>query len=178
MKNGNAIHTFIEDAVALLGDIDVVTYFAEPLPCVVDEQIRGIVSRFTAVTASERAQFQEALPPEHRSLFGIYGHRAATIAARQNDADWLRSGLTGFAIANYTIPQKRKVEVGMAVYLHVAQKLGLNPVDLFEETAVYAAPTIATELLAFCRRPDVTLTKFGWQELKTREGVKYKFNYQ
>lgn len=177
MKNGNAIHTFIDDTIALLGDIDVVTYFAEPLPCAVDEQIRRIVFRFTAVTPPERAQFQDALPPEHRSLFGIYGHRAATIAARQNDLDWLRSGLTGFAIANYTIPQKRKVEVGMAVYLHVAQKLGVNPVDLFEETAVYAAPTMAAELLAFGRRPDVTLHKYGWQELKTPDGVKYKFNY-
>ncbi|MBX3059051.1 MAG: hypothetical protein KF770_21495 [Anaerolineae bacterium] len=177
MKNGNALHTFIEDAIALLGDIDVVAYFAEPLPYTVDEQIRGIVSRFTAVTPAERTQFQDALAPEHRSLFGIYGHRAATIAARQNDADWLRSGLTGFAIANYTIPEKRKVEVGMAVYLHVAQKLGLNPVDLFEETAVLAAPAIAAELLAFGRRPDVSLGKFGWQELKTPEGVKYKFSY-
>lgn len=178
MKNGNAIHTFIDDTIALLGDIDVVAYFAEPLPYTVDEQIRGIVSRFTAVTPAERTQFQESLAPEHRSLFGIYGHRAATIAARREDLDWLRSGLTGFAIANYTIPEKRKVEVGMAVYLHVAQKLGLNPVDLFEETAVYAAPAIATEMLAFCRRPDVNLNKFGWQELKTRDGVKYKFNYQ
>ncbi|HRQ37789.1 MAG TPA: hypothetical protein PLD25_07730 [Chloroflexota bacterium] len=178
MKNGNAIHTFIEDAIALLGQVEVVKYFAEPLPCVVDEQIRGIVSRFTAVTSPERTQFQESLAPEHRSLFGIYGHRAATIAARHNDADWLRSGLTGFAIVNYTIPEKRKVEVGMAVYWHVAQKLGVNPVDLFEETAVYAAPAIAAELLAFGRRPDVTLTKFGWQELKTAAGVKYKFNYQ
>lgn len=177
MKNGNAIHTFIEDAIALLGQIEVVNYYAEPLPCPVDEQIRGVVSRFTAVTASERTQFQEALAPEHRSLFGIYGHRAATLAARQNDPNWLRSGLTGFAIANYTIPEKRKVEVGMAVYLHVAQKLGLKPVDLFEETAVYAAPAIATELLAFGRRSDVTLNKFGWQELKTPDGVKYKFNY-
>jgi hypothetical protein len=177
MKNGNAIHTFIADVIALLGQIEVVNYYAESLPCAVDEQIRGIVSRFTAVTPAERTQFQESLPPEHRSLFGIYGHRAATIAARRKEPDWLHSGLTGFAIANYTIPEKRKVEVGMAVYLHVAQKLGLNPVDLFEETAVYAAPAIATEMLAFCRRPDVTLNKFGWQELKTRDGVKYKFNY-
>jgi hypothetical protein len=177
MKNGNAIHTFIEDATALLGKIMVVTYYAEPLPCPVDQQIQAVVSRFTAVSAADRTQFQEALAPEHRSLFGIYGHRAATLAAREAGHDWLRSGLTGFAIANYTIPEKRKVEVGMAVYVHVAQKCGLNPVDLFEETAVYAAPAIAAAMLAFCRRSDITLSKFGWQELKTPEGVKYKFTY-
>jgi len=177
MKNGNAIHTLIEDATAILGQIEVVTYYAEPLPCPVHEQIQAVVSRFTAVSSTDRSQFQAALVPEHRSLFGIYGHRAATVAARENDPDWLRSGLTGFAIANYTIPEKRKVEVGMAVYVHVAQKCGLNPVDLFEETAVYAAPTIAAEMLAFCRRSDITLNKFGWQELKTPAGVKYKFTY-
>ncbi len=85
--------------------------------------------------------------------------------------------MIGFAIANYTTPEKHKVEVGMAVQLHLAQKLSLNPVNLFEETAVLAAPAIVTELLAFGRRPDVTLGKFGWREIKTLDGVKYKFSY-
>lgn len=177
MKNGNIVQITIEDALALLNHVEVVVYFGEPLPCEVDQQIEAIVTRFTAVTPAEREQIQRALAPEHRSLFGIYGHRAATLAARGASAAWLFSGLVGFAMANYTIPEKRKVEVGMAVYVHVARKLGLDPAKVFADAAVYAAPAIAAAMLAFSQRHDVTLSKYGWQELKTPDGVKYKFTY-
>lgn len=177
MKNGNTFHTYIEDTLTLLNQIEVVAYYGKPLPYEVDQQINMIITRFTAVTPAEREQIQGALAPEHRSLFGIYGHRAATLAAREASADWLRSGLIGFAMANYTIPEKRKVEVGMAVYVHVARKLGLDPAKVFADAAVYAAPAIAAEMRAFSQRHDVTLSKYGWQELKTPDGVKYKFTY-
>lgn len=177
MKNGHAFQMFTEEVVKTLEPLSVTAYFAQPLPADTDGRIREILDRFGAATPAERQQFQQTLPPEIRSLFGIYGHRAATLAARQSAPAWLRSGLTGFAVANFTIPEKRKVAVGMAVYFHVAQKLGVNPIDLFEDVAEMAAPEIGAELLAFGRRGDVSLTRYGWRELNTPEGVKYKFIY-
>jgi hypothetical protein len=177
MKNGNAFSAFINDTMNLLSALNVVEYYAASIPATTDEQLRAIIGRFMAATPEERETFQSTLTKEHRSLFGIYGHRAATIAARKDSSAWLLSGLVSAAIANYTIPIKRQVEVGLAVYHHVARKLNLKPIDLFEEAAVYAAADIARQFLTFGRRGDVTLSKFGWQELKTQDGVKYKFKY-
>lgn len=177
MQNGTSFHAFVKEANQLLADVSLVDYYAQPLPAALDDSFQLMVQKFMLLTAVERQQFQEALAAEKRSLFGIFGHRAATLAARQQAEGWLRHGLVGFAIANFAIPERRKVEVGMAIYHHVAGKLGLNPLELFEDTAVYAAADIAAELLAFGRRQDVSLSRYGWQELKTAEGVRYKFNY-
>lgn len=177
MQNGNSFYMFMNETAELLATVDVVGYYSDDLPTALDAQMQQIVQKFTLASAAEREQLQAALPADKRSLFGIYGHRAATLAARQTSEQWLRSGLVGFAMANFAIPERRKVEVSMAIYYHVAQKLGLNPVELFEDTAVYAAPDIAQALLAFGRRHDVSLSRYGWQELKTADGVKYKFNY-
>jgi hypothetical protein len=142
-----------------------------------DEQLGQVVERFTAVSATARLQIQEGLLPAHRALFGLYGHRSATLAARTETAVWLRNGLVGNVIANYEIPERRRVEVSLAVFHHVARKLLLNPIDLFEDTAVYATPAYAAILLVFARRTDITLNQYGWQEQKTPEGIKYKFMY-
>lgn len=177
MENGNAFRAFIQQTIEDLDDLQVVTYFAEPLPTEHDGRLQAIIHRYTQANKEERSQFQQALPAKQRSLFGIYGHRAATLAARQESADWLLSGLVGFALANIEIPEKRKVEVGLAVYFHVALKLDLKPVDLFEAAAQFAGDEMAERLLVYGRRSDVTLSKYGWQELRTPEGVKYKFIY-
>lgn len=176
MQNGNDFHVFIQDTTQNLSDLTVTTYFAETLPADTDDQMQVIVAKYMAAKESQWAQFRDGLPQEQRSLFGIYGHRAATLAAREESRDWLLSGLVGNAISNTVIPERRRVEVGLVVYMHVARKLIINPVDLFEEAAVYATPEYAKTLHAFGRRGNVTLQQFGWKELKTPDGLKYKFD--
>ena len=177
MQNGNAFSAFINEVVQCLDNKNVVDYYTESIPSDTDEMMSGYCQRFMLASAPQREQFQEALEQEHRSLFGIFGHRAATLAARQNSRDWLLSGLVGAVISNYIIPPKRNVEVGLAIFHHCAQKLGIAPSDLFAQAARFADFDLAARLLTFGNRTDVTLSQFGWQELQTPEGVKYKFSW-
>ena len=176
MQNGNVVTALIEEATAITSSTNITDYYAAPLSEDTDERLRQIVTQFTAFTPEQRSQFLESLTPEQRSLFGIFGHRAATLAAREKSPGWLRSGLTGYAIANYTIPEGRQVKVGLAVYYHVARQLGLNPVELFRETAVYAAPEMEQEMLGYGRDGKISLHQYGWRELKTPDGIRYKFD--
>ena len=177
MKNGNAFRTFTDETRQYLSGLRVVIYYAEPIPSTTDERLRLIVDRFRRGTAVAQEQFQTSLAQENRSLFGIYGHRAATIAVRQNSRDWLLSGLVGAVIANYIVPPRRNVDVSLAVYHHCAQKIGQAPVDLFAEAAQYAQPALAEKLHTFGHRADINLKQFGWEEQKTPEGVRYKFSW-
>ncbi len=176
MQNGNAVIALLEAATAVTSAANVTDYYAAPLPSDTDKQLRRIVTQFTALTPAQREQFLAGLAPERRSLFGIFGHRAATLAAREKSPDWLRAGLTGYAMANFTIPEGRRAQVGLAVYYHVARQLGLNPVALFRETAVYAAPAMAEEMRGYGRDGKITLRQHGWRELKTPDGVRYKYD--
>jgi hypothetical protein len=177
MQNGNAFSAFISEVVQFLDDKKVVDYYTESIPSSTDEVLSGYCQRFMLASAPQREQFQAALEQEHRSIFGIFGHRAATIAARQESRDWLLRGLVGSIISNYSIPPKRNVEVGLAIFHHCAQKLGIVPSELFAETARFADFDLATRLLTFGNRADVTLGQFGWQEQQTPDGVKYKFSW-
>ena len=177
MQNGNAFRAFTEKTKAFLQQKTVLDYYGEPLPSDTDREMAVVCRRFMAADADERARFQRALAPDQRSLFAIYGHRAATLSVREDSREWLQTGLVGAAIANYTIPERRNVAASLAVYHHCARKLGINTVDLFAEAAGYVEGEIADILREFGRRSDITLRKYGWRELKTRDGVKYKFNY-
>lgn len=177
MQNGNAFRTFTDEARRYLSGLKVAIYYAEPLPSTTDERLRVIVERFMRGTAVEQAQFQLSLAQAQRSLFGIFGHRAATIAVRQNNQDWLFAGLVGAVIANYIIPPRRNVDVSLAVYHHCAQKIEIAPADLFTRAAQYAQPELAQKLHTFGHRADVHLKQYGWQEQKTPDGVRYKFSW-
>lgn len=177
MKNGNAFGTFVDETIQFLSGLKVVVYYAEPIPSATDDKMRLIVERFMRGTAVEQAQFQQTLAQEHRSYFGIYGHRAATLAVRQNSRDWLLTGLVGSVISNYIIPPKRNIDVSLAVYHHCAQKIDVSPAQLFAEAAGYAPPPLAEKLTTFGLRADITLKQFGWQEQTTPEGVRYKFSW-
>jgi hypothetical protein len=177
MQNGNLFSAFINEAVQFLAARQVVGYYQEPIPSTTDERLFGYCQRFMLASLPQRQQFQQALAQAHRSLFGIYGHRAATLAVRQESRDWLLSGLVGAIISNYIIPPKRHVESGLAVFYHCAHKLNLPPSELFAEAAQFAGFSLAIRLITFGNRTDVTLSQFGWQELKTAEGVAYKFSW-
>ncbi len=178
MQNGNAFRAFVEETQHYLADKKVIDYYRESLGAAIDLRLDAIVTHFMASTSEQRAFFQAELLPEQRSLFGIYGHRAATRAVREGTQDLLLMGLVAAAVANYEIPEKRRVEVGWAVFHHCARQLGMSPADLFAQAADYATPDLVLRLVAFGNRADVNLGSFGWKELKTPSGVVYKFEWR
>lgn len=178
MQNGDAFRAFTEELRRFLADKTVIAYYREPLPSETDARLDTAVARFMAADPDQRELLQAALDPAQRSLFGIYGHRAATRAVREAVPGLLLKGLVGAAVANYEIPDSRRVEVGLAVYHHCARKLGLNPADVFGQAADYATPALAAPLAAFGHRGDVALRNFGWQEIHTPEGIVYKFSWR
>ena len=176
--NGHAFQAYLEGARAVLNGVTAIDYHLSPLPAPLDERLAAIIGAFTALAVPERERFMAALSDGQRALFALFGHRAATLAARRADPEQLRLGLVGNVIANYAIPDKRHVDVALAVYYHCARKLELNPQAVFDEAAQFATAEMAARLRAFGRRTDVTLRQFGWREIRSEEGVRYKFEWQ
>ena len=176
--NARAFQAYLAGAGAVLQSVTAIGYHQMALPAPLDGLLAEIVGAFTALAAPERAQFMAALSASERALFALFGHRAATLAVRSGDADQLRLALVGSVIANYDIPDRRNVDVALAVFHHCARKLELNPQEVFDEAAQYATAAMAERLRAFGRRTDVPLRQFGWREIRGEEGVRYKFEWQ
>lgn len=173
MKNGTEFRVFVEEAVAFLGETAVLDYFRLPLPAPIDEQIGQIVDRFMAAPPEQRELFLAALDKPQRSLLGIFGHREATLAMRTESRERLRRGLVGTAVANQLL-DRGSIDAALAVPHHIARKMGVNTVDLFDEAAQVVRGEIGDYLWVYGRRSDIGLRKFGWREIKTPDGVKYK----
>ena len=176
-SNGQAYQAYLASTLAILDQLAVDVYYTSPLPSPADEALTEIVSAFTAWPRDVRQRFTVSLPADKRGLFGIFGHRAATLAVRRGDPELLRLGLIANVIANSPIPEKRNVEAALAVFYHCARKLELDPHTLFEEAVPFATDKMAERLMAFADRPDVKLKQFGWREIRTADGVRYKFEW-
>lgn len=68
----------------------------------------------------------------------------------------------------------RDVLVGLAPYFDCAQRLGLDPVELFDAAAKDLDGETRELARTFARRPDITLTSFGWELRKTSDGPCYR----
>lgn len=165
--------TLAEQTAVFLQNTTLIEYHRQPMPSELDNELRAIVADFQQLAADEREAFVTALPHPARKLFGIYGHRAATIAVRQEEPSWLRSGLIGTVIANDGIAND-SIVTALAVPQHCAIKLKMDLAELFGETAVYAHPPLSDSLMRASRTP-LQLRTLGWKELKTADGLKYKF---
>lgn len=177
-QNGHSFLVFMSEADQYLRQIRIFDYYRQPMPSADDERLETMVDRLMVAKPREREQFQARLSIEQRSLFGIYGHRAATLSVRENSRSRLLSGLVGAAIANYEIPKKRNVEVALAIFHHCARRLELDPAEIFAEAAGYAAEEIGGRMRAFGERTDITLQKYGWREFTTAKGVRYRFDWR
>jgi len=175
--NGLAYRAYLERTLELLDGLTVNAYYSSTLPSAADDALAEIVSAFTAWPVPVREQFLAQLPSNKRSLFGIFGHRAATLAIHRQDRELLRLGLIGNLIANSPIPPNRNVEAALVVFYHCARKLEIEPSELFEESSQFADDGMALRMLAFGRKQGVTLKQYGWREIKTPDGVRYKFEW-
>jgi hypothetical protein len=178
--NGQAFRAYLQSALAVLTPLTALAYYQEPLPSATDDVLAEIVNVFTAWAQPQRERFLAALPEDKRGLFAIFGHRAATLAVRQLKPDLLRLGLVGCVIARADDPpgnQGTGLSAALAVFYRCARMLEIEPDPLFEEAAGYASDDVGSQLRAFGRRPDVRLKQFGWREIRTPDGVRFKFEW-
>lgn len=177
-QNGHSFLVFLEESRRYLRQMQLIDYYRQPIPSADDTRLEAMIEHFMSAKPAERERFQTSLTMEQRSLFGIYGHRSATLSVRNGSEARLLSGLVGAAIANYEIPEKRNVEVALAIFHHCARRLELDPVTIFDRAAEYAAGEIGDRMRAFGRRTDVTLRQYGWREFITPKGVRYRFDWR
>lgn len=173
MKNGTEFRTFVEETAVFLTDTAVLDYFRQPLPGPLDERMEQIVRHYMAASPEQREMLLAALDKSQRALLGIYGHREATLAMRQESRPRLLRGLVGLALAHHEL-DRGSLDAALVVPHHIARKLGVNSVDLFDEAAGFVGEAIGEYLRGYGRRSDVGLRKYGWREIKTPDGVKYK----
>lgn len=68
----------------------------------------------------------------------------------------------------------RDVLVGFAPFFDCAQRLGVDPIGLFEAASLDCGPLMRDLATTFARRTDVTLAAFGWRLVDDAGGPCYR----
>lgn len=99
-----------------------------------------------------------------------------TEALRSASTERLHAELVEYLVASEPDVEidYRDVLVGLAVYYDCAERLGVDPVLLFDEASRDLGPHARRLARAFARRTDITLRAFGWQLTADSDGPCYQ----
>ena len=100
-----------------------------------------------------------------------------SVALRQRSPDRLREELTRYMIASEREVNIdwRDMLVDLAPFYDCAQRLALDPVELFESASSSLDKGRRELVNGFARRSDITLRAFGWKLVTTSEGPCYRW---
>jgi hypothetical protein len=174
-----AFADFLVEASAFLGGVSRYFYVQEAVPSSTDHEIVQICHAVAAAGPSRTPEFAAVLDNHKKTVLGIFGQRAAQIVLATTTPDGERSeiladALVAEALSNVGHRDFRDVLVGLALHYECAHRLKLNTTDVFDAAAVYADPDTAALMRIFGRRQDVTLKRFGWNEVPGATGPTFE----
>jgi hypothetical protein len=98
-----------------------------------------------------------------------------TTALRARSINVLTESLRDYMVrAEPDVAEPRDVMVGFAPYFDCAQRIGFDPVALFDDAATDLGSAMKDLAHMFCRRSDVTIEAFGWKVEDRADGPCYR----
>lgn len=176
--NGNALQAHIEATQAALDGLSALDYYRQPMPSQTDAELFDVVRWYRQAGPAHRAAFDNHLTPPQRAFFGLFAHRAATLAVRLNTVEWLEIAFLASILANQDVPASRNIDLQLAVLHHCARKLEQSPLSLFDWAATFAEAPLSAHYEQFGRRDDISLKQYGWVERRTPDGVAYTYKWR
>lgn len=107
---------------------------------------------------------------------GLFGLRAAILAARERSQALARASLIAFAIVDLVEGDIRDVLIGLSLLCHCARLAGADVAALLRETSALAGPAMRTLFEEWAARyPNVQgIGSMGWKEVHTEEGIGFE----
>jgi len=153
-------------------------YLQRPLPDDLDRVVADFLDQYRQADEAGRAQARGALSLKHARTLGAYAERLATLAVREGSAELLSRGLLAALVAGSCSQQDlRDVLVTIAPLQRSAERLGVEPVEAFEQAALVAGPDTPDVLREFPRRApaDRSLAAFSFVERDAPDGLLYEY---
>jgi len=102
--------------------------------------------------------------------------REPSDALRHRSSQQLRAALADFLVASEptVAVDFRDVLVGKTPFYDCAERLGIDPVALFDEASRDLEADAKALARDFARRSDIDLESFGWSLIDTPEGPCYR----
>jgi hypothetical protein len=175
MGNLGELAAFVERVFDRIRDDRNPHYYEQPLPNELDNQISDFVKVFIRSEAAGRELILRKSTEKNSFALIIFAERMAVLAVREQSRERLLEGLIALIIEGFKFDYRDTMMV-FAPLLHSARKIGVDPVELFNEAASHAKNLVSEYLIDFLKRSpnDQSLKAMGFKEVATPEGFKYE----
>lgn len=150
--------------------------YGKQLPGEPDNKFIQLADLYLSAENEIRNAIRNELPDYCRMIVLGFGDRMVVLADRLSDRDYLLRALVAHAIEDFRYDERENI-IRLVVVNHVCEKLGEDPLKLFEEIANLCSDRGASAIRAFSNRSPAlkTLDAMEIVEKKTTEGVSYQF---
>jgi hypothetical protein len=146
-------------------------YYRARIPCAADSEIARAIQAFTDATPREQAAFRAGIDDDRAALLHVWSERIAALAVRLDSGSPLVLGLVGLSLAQGGDDQDAMLVAPL--HRRSADKLGLDPVRIFDEAAG-RTDLPGARWLAELRDSDEQPEDAGYIEDDDGEGFRYE----
>jgi hypothetical protein len=146
-------------------------YYRSRIPCPADSEIARAVRAFSDATPREQAAFRTGIDQARADLLHVWSERLAALAVRLDSGQPLVLGLVGLSLAQGS--DEREALLVAPLHRRSAEKLGLDPVRVFDEAAG-RTDLAGARWLADLRDSDEQPEDAGYVEDDDGEGFRYE----
>jgi hypothetical protein len=148
-------------------------------PTAADAGVSALCHGYRNGTPVQRSLIRSQIDGERGWMLLTFSKRAAVFAVRNNDVDGIRESLIAHAIEDLAAGDVRDNLVALGLIYHCARIVHEEPFQWFREAMEPAAPAIAALFQDFICRPDLDgiLSAMGWQEVRTPQGIGFRWDY-
>jgi hypothetical protein len=146
-------------------------YYRSRIPCPEDSEIARAIQAFTEASPREQAAFRSGIGQERADLLHVWSERLAALAVRLESGKPIVLGLVGLSLAQGG--DEREALLVAPLHRRSAEKLGLDPVRVFDEAAG-RTDLAGARWLAELRDSDEQPEDAGYVEDDDGEGFRYE----
>lgn len=147
-------------------------YSPQTIPGPRDTEIAELIS--TVVSREDFDNLASGLDLDSGRILNLFAKRAASLAVRRDDAEWIRLGLIA-ALLSGTVEDYREIARTNSLLFRAAELLGSDPVALFESAAGLADSDGAetARLFAHADESARSISVMGYREGTDEDGFRF-----
>jgi hypothetical protein len=150
-------------------------YGNTPLPGPRDEEIAQLIRAWVDLSERDRREVASQISDDQSFTLICFGERMASLGVRERNSERLSLGLLALGIEGGNFDWRQNWLI-VPLHYDAAQRIGVDPVPLFENAASLLGGKFAEHLRRFLRQaePEKSIAKMGFQTGKDEQGFRYE----
>lgn len=150
-------------------------YGNAPLPEPRDEKIAELIRGWIDLSAADRRDVESLISRDNSFTLIAFGERMASLGVRERNSERLLLGLLALGIEGGNFDWRENYKV-VPLHYDAAERIGVDPVLLFDNAATLLGGNLAKFLRGFLRQPqsEKSIAQMGYRIGKDEQGFRYE----